>query len=60
MILHACGQDTATVPAKSERMHAGIAGAELVYIPDVGCFSGIGQPAAVNAMSALFSTKLGT
>ena len=41
-------QDTATVPAKSERMHAAIADSELVYIKGAGHSSTIEEPDAVN------------
>ena len=48
-------QDTATVPAKSERMQKAIAGAQLVYIPDAGHSSAIEQPEAVtDALAAFF------
>lgn len=40
-------EDTATVPAKSERIRAGIAGAELVSIPRSGHMSSIENPEAV-------------
>lgn len=42
-------QDTATVPAKSERMHEAIAGSKLVYIEGAGHSSSIEEPFAVNA-----------
>lgn len=42
-------QDTATVPAKSERMHAAIDGSALVYIEGAGHSSTIEEPAQVNA-----------
>lgn len=42
-------EDVATVPAKSERICALIAGAELVRIPGAGHSSSVEQPAAVTA-----------
>ncbi len=42
-------QDVATVPAKSDRLHAGIAGSKLVVIPGAGHTSSLEEPAAVNA-----------
>lgn len=41
-------QDVATVPAKSERMHAKIRGSRLVVIPGAGHSSTIEEPEAVN------------
>ncbi len=42
-------EDTATVPAKSERIHAGIAGSRLVVMPRGGHTSSVEEPALVNA-----------
>ncbi len=42
-------QDVATVPAKSERMHARIAGSQLRIIPGAGHTSTVEEPQAVNA-----------
>ena len=42
-------EDVATVPAKAQRIAAGIAGAKLVVIPNAGHSSTVEQPAAVNA-----------
>jgi 3-oxoadipate enol-lactonase len=42
-------QDVATVPAKSERMHARIAGSQLVVIPNAGHTSPVEEPEAVTA-----------
>jgi pimeloyl-ACP methyl ester carboxylesterase len=42
-------EDTATVPAKSEEIAAGIAGARLVRIPRAGHMSPIDAPEAVTA-----------
>lgn len=42
-------QDVATVPAKSERMHARITGSRFVTIPGAGHTSSAEEPAAVNA-----------
>ncbi len=42
-------QDAATVPEKSERMHAAIPGSKLVIIPNAGHSSTIEEPEAVNA-----------
>jgi len=42
-------EDVATVPEKSERIRAGIAGAKLVLIPNAGHSSTIEEPDAVNA-----------
>ena len=41
-------QDVATVPAKSERMHARIRGSKLVVIPGAGHTSTVEEPGAVN------------
>lgn len=42
-------EDVATVPSKSERMHARISQSQLVIIPGAGHSSTIEQPEAVNA-----------
>lgn len=42
-------QDVATVPEKSERMQARIAGSRLVVVPGAGHSSTVEEPAAVNA-----------
>jgi 3-oxoadipate enol-lactonase len=42
-------EDTATVPAKAERIHAGIAGSRLVKLPRGGHSSSIEEPALLNA-----------
>lgn len=42
-------EDRATVPAKSERIAAGIAGAVLVKVPRAGHTSSVEEPALVNA-----------
>jgi pimeloyl-ACP methyl ester carboxylesterase len=42
-------EDTATVPAKSERLHAAIAGSRLVRVPRAGHSSSVEEPAAVTA-----------
>jgi 3-oxoadipate enol-lactonase len=47
-------EDVATVPAKAERLAAGIAGAKLVRIPRAGHSSTIEEPAAVNQALADF------
>jgi len=47
-------EDTATVPAKSERMHAKIKGSRLVRVPRAGHSSTIEEPAAVNAAIETF------
>ncbi|NWF68874.1 MAG: alpha/beta fold hydrolase [Chloroflexi bacterium] len=51
-------QDVATVPAKSERMQARIAGSKLVVIPGAGHSSSIEEPAAVNAAISAFLDEL--
>jgi pimeloyl-ACP methyl ester carboxylesterase len=51
-------QDVATVPAKAERIAAGIAGATLVRIPDAGHTSTVEEPAAVNAAIVQFLLSL--
>ncbi len=53
-------QDVATVPAKAERIHAAIAGSQLVRIPGAGHSSTIEQPERVNAaLDAFLATALG-
>ena len=42
-------EDVATVPAKSERIHAALKGSELVVLPKGGHSSTIEEPVAVNA-----------
>ncbi len=51
-------QDTATIPVKSERMHAGIAGSKLVYIEGAGHSSTIEEPAQVNAALEQFLAEI--
>lgn len=41
-------QDVATIPAKSERIHAQIAGSRLVVIPGAGHTSTVEEPEAIN------------
>ena len=53
-------QDVATVPEKSERMSARIAGSQLVVIPGAGHSSTLEEPAAVNAAIERFLERLGT
>jgi len=50
-------EDVATVPEKSERMHAAIPGSTLVRVPKAGHSSSIEEPAAVNAAMAAFLEK---
>jgi 3-oxoadipate enol-lactonase len=52
-------QDVATVPAKAERIRAGIPGAKLVRIPDAGHTSTIEQPEAVNRAIEQFLAEVG-
>ena len=47
-------EDVATVPAKAERIRAGIKGSKLVRIPRAGHSSSVEQPDAVNAAIAGF------
>lgn len=47
-------EDVATVPAKSERLHAAIAGSRLVRIPRAGHSSTVEEPAAVTAAISEF------
>jgi len=51
-------EDVATVPAKAERLHAAIAGSELVTIPGAGHSSSIEQPALVTAAIREFLAAL--
>jgi pimeloyl-ACP methyl ester carboxylesterase len=51
-------QDVATVPAKSERMHARIAGSTLHVIPGAGHTSTLEEPDAINRAVAEFLTGL--
>lgn len=51
-------EDTATVPAKSERMHKAIEGSEFQIIPNGGHVSTIDAPDAVNASLSDFLDKL--
>lgn len=51
-------QDTATVPAKSERMHAAIKGSKLVYIEGAGHSSTIEEPAQVNSAIGEFLSEV--
>ena len=51
-------EDTATVPAKSERMHKAIAGSEFQIAPKGGHVSTIDAPDAVNAALSGFLDKL--
>lgn len=50
-------EDTATVPAKSERMHQAIAGSEFQIIPKGGHVVTIDAPDAVNAVLSDFLEK---
>ena len=52
-------EDVATVPAKAQRLAAGIAGAKLVEIPGAGHSSTVEQPEAVNAAIVHFLEELG-
>ncbi|MDY7094057.1 MAG: alpha/beta fold hydrolase [Acidobacteriota bacterium] len=49
-------EDVATIPAKSQRIHEGIAGSQLVIIPQAGHTSNLEQPEAVNAALEEFLT----
>ncbi len=51
-------EDTATVPAKSERMHAAIKGSEFVMVPQGGHVSTIDAPDAINVTLSKFFEKL--
>jgi 3-oxoadipate enol-lactonase len=58
-LILAGGQDRATVPAKSERIHARIAGSTLRVISGAGHTSTIEEPAAVNQAIEEFLAGLG-
>jgi pimeloyl-ACP methyl ester carboxylesterase len=49
-------EDALTPPPLSEEMHRGIAGSELVIVPDAGHLSNLEQPAAFNSAVAAFLT----
>lgn len=51
-------EDVATVPAKAERIHAGITGSKLVRIARAGHSSSVEQPEAVNAAIGAFLAGL--
>ncbi len=51
-------EDVATVPAKAQRIHAGIAGSQLQVIPGAGHSSSIEQPEFVNEAIAGFLAGL--
>lgn len=51
-------QDVATVPAKSERMHARIKGSRLVTIPGAGHSATVEEPEAVNKAIVEFLSSL--
>lgn len=51
-------EDTATVPAKSERMHAAIKGSEFMMVPQGGHVSTIDAPEAINTALTEFFDKL--
>ena len=51
-------EDVATIPAKSERLHAAIRGSTLVRIPEAGHSSSIEQPARVNAAIDAFLNRI--
>ena len=53
-------EDVATVPAKGERIVAGIANSTLVVIPKAGHSSTLEQPAAVNAAIQKFLEDIGS
>ena len=54
-------QDLATVPEKSERMHAAIPGSKLVIVPNAGHSSTIEEPLAVNqALTEFFESHPAT
>jgi pimeloyl-ACP methyl ester carboxylesterase len=50
-------QDVATVPARSERIHARIAGSRLVVIPGAGHTSTVEEPEAINKVLLEFLTE---
>jgi 3-oxoadipate enol-lactonase len=51
-------QDVATVPAKSERIHAAVRGAKLTIIPNGGHTSSVEEPAFINAQISAFLGSL--
>lgn len=51
-------EDTATVPEKSERMQAAIAGSEIIRVPQGGHVSPIDAPDAINAALSGFLGKI--
>lgn len=51
-------EDVATVPVKSERMHARIPNSRLVIIPKAGHSSTVEEPEAINAAIAEFLSSL--
>ncbi len=51
-------EDTATVPEKSDRMHAAIKGSELIRVPRAGHSSTVEEPAAVNEALENFLGRL--
>jgi 3-oxoadipate enol-lactonase len=51
-------QDVATVPAKAERLHARIAGSQLVVIPNAGHSSPVEEPEAVTSALRSFLASL--
>ena len=51
-------EDTATIPAKSERMHAAISGSQFVLIPKGGHVSTIDAPDAINVALSDFFAKV--
>ena len=52
-------QDVATVPAKAERMHAGIRGSKLVVVSGAGHTSTVEEPEGVNAaLEKFLSTQV--
>jgi len=53
-------EDTATVPAKAEKIAAAIAGAKLVRIPRAGHSSPVEEPAAVTSALTAFLSSLST
>jgi pimeloyl-ACP methyl ester carboxylesterase len=50
-------QDVATTPARSERIHARIAGSRLVIIPGAGHTSTVEEPEAINQVLLEFLTE---
>ncbi len=51
-------EDTATVPEKSERMHAAISGSKYMLVPQGGHVSTIDAPEAINAALSGFFDKV--